>query len=64
MALSLAFFSEHGLLRWEGRHKMERSNITQQSFLYGHPTGETDAIGAKRYRMYLVTNRPRLSKGV
>ena len=26
-------------------------------FLYGHPTGETDANGAKRYRMYLVTNR-------
>ena len=30
---------------------------TATGFLYGYPTGQTDSDGAKRYRIYLVTNR-------
>ena len=30
---------------------------TATGFLYGYPSGETDATGAKMYRLYLVTNR-------
>ena len=30
---------------------------TATGFIYGHPTGETDENGAKRYWLFLVTNR-------